>query len=128
MFSSSEINYNDTVGIKSVRCGNFYYNCYVENYATAYMLHGTMEIIDSCRARWTSDQCKKQTAVKFADSLVSLLSNFRADFFDTQGKETSFVSLTDWKGNLIENPIFNENLCTDKTYQSLLRDSVIPIN
>ena len=75
--------YNDTRGIiETDNTGNWYYDCYIENYATAYTVHGVTIVIDRCTARWTTNQCNIQTMFRFTNDVNCIIENCRADFYD----------------------------------------------
>ena len=75
--------YNETIGFDEGNHGNMYYHCYVENYARAYKLVGNIDVVDSCKAKWTSrpeTSSGTQIAVSIHGSFHTNISCFRAEF------------------------------------------------
>lgn len=78
-----KMTYNDTVGFDEGTHGNMYYHCYVENYARAYKIIGNITVVDSCKAKWTSNSetsAGTQIAVTSHGSFHTGISCFRAEF------------------------------------------------
>jgi len=107
---TSKLIYANTVGIDEIEQGNFYYHCYVENYATAYSLNGTMEIVDNCRAKWTSNAGGVQTAFVTKQAFNSCFSNVRVEFFDASTTNMVFVPKNGGNGTF-ESPMITNSLC-----------------
>ena len=121
----SQVNaiYDQTIGIQDTSGDNFYTQCYVENYATAYSLRAQSDTLDACTARWTSDTGGVQTAFS-SSSLRSCVSEFRACFSGTAPRAAFF------KGSgsgAFESPIFKKSLSDDKTYESYVRYGIVPM-
>ena len=122
--------YAQTVGIYASASDNWFYDCYVENYATAFKLNSGIGIIDRSTACWTSDEGGKQTMFEFtnASKWNNILGVCRA-IFSGSGPNCAFVKCNGGIGNgCIEGAMFNENLCDDKTYKNNLRTPVIPVS
>ena len=117
-------NPNGTVGFNEGQHGNFYYQCYIENYAIAYSLAGYTETVDSCVARWTSSACTTQTAFRLFGSFRTIISSCKADFFDASS-DNAFIKADAGGNGKIEAPMFNKGLCDDDQYTKYLRGSVV---
>ena len=124
---TSKIVYSTTVGIEEIGQGNFYYHCYVENYATAYSLNGTMEIVDNCRAKWTSNNGGVQTAFKTKEAFNSCFSNVRVEFYDSSTINTVFSPQKSGSGKF-ESPMITVDLCDNKLGETWIRNTVIPLS
>ena len=118
--SIGKMTYNDTVGINEGTHGNFYYHCYVENYARAYKIRGSsIDIVDSCRAKWTSNGetgAGTQIAVSSTAGFCSGVSCFRAEFAG------GWLSLEGSKSN----GVFEAFITNDTRGLPPLRGSAVP--
>jgi len=121
---AATFNYAGSVGIIEDREGNVISHCYVENYETAYSFWGWLDIVDSCRAVWTKRLGAERAFVIDRGCHVDLW-NVRADFSDAG--TNVFFKANGGSGGLYA-PMFDENLCSDTTYRSYLKDSVVPLS
>lgn len=78
--------YNGTVGFGKVN-NDWYSDCYVENYQTAYTLAGSGLAWD-CTATWNNDACKMQTA--FSCKAALPLMGCKANFHKVEGATITF--------------------------------------
>ena len=107
--------YASTIGIYETGQGNFYYHCYVENYATAYSINGTMEILDNCIAKWTAnkdnnDTAERHIAFQTHQAFNSNFASVRVEFFDATAN--NIVLNTQAGGNgKFESPMITTGLC-----------------
>jgi len=125
--------YGETVGIlEGENSGNWYYDCYVENYATAFKLHGGLSVVDRCHAKWTSSEGGTQTMFHVIRSDMALiLGNCKAEFFDKTSTNAFLLGGSSGPGG-IEAPMVNMNLITnsgDNLKGRLISEgAVIPIS
>ena len=117
--------YDQTIGIQDLSGDNFFYQCTVENYATAFSLRPTTSTYDACTARWTSEEGGIQTAYAFTSSFYTCGSAMRAEFY---GSAPSTAFATGSGAGALESPILNNSICDNKTYQNFLRYAVVPLN
>ena len=118
--------YDRTEGFKEVgHVGNFYFQCYVEDCATAFSFNGDAVTIDSCTAIWT-DKAKGlgsgiQTAFVTTNSFKAVMSSCKAVFVDDGTKDNNTFFSAEKGGNgKLESPIFDSNLCNTK-HESYVR-------
>ncbi len=119
-FSEGYANYRDTIGFYQSQYVDFFYDCYVQNAATAYKFSdGNGYILDSVGAGWTY-AAEKQTVFFFTNEFNSYISNCRVDFHEgTATRELINLSGTPGKGR-IDAPIFDTTLENTKKYEKLL--------
>ncbi len=93
--------YQRLIGIECIS-DSFYYQCYVENYATAYSLTSDryQSNYDSCDAAWTY-AAPVQTAFSVNGNFVSRLSNCRVQFFDATS-ENAYLKSSGGNSGIIE--------------------------
>ena len=115
--------YGQTIGIQDLSGSNFFYHCTAENYATAFSLNPYISVLDSCTARWTSEEGGTQTAFAFLHAMNVCPSAFRAEFFGNAPTTTFFTGSGNGK---FECPIMNVGLCDNKPSSSYLRDAILP--
>ena len=124
--------YPQTIGIYETEQGNFYYHCYVENYATAYSINGTMEIFDNCKAKWTANKdsttenSEVHTAFVTTSAFNSCFSNVKVEFFDATAKNVVFNAKAGGQGKF-ESPMITLDLCDEKIPGAYLRFDPIPL-
>ena len=124
--TSSEINYADTVGMQEkTNSNNFYYHCYVQDCATAYILDGVSNTVDAVTAKWTKAQ-GNQTAFKINRWYHSCYSACRVEFFNSS---TNNIVLNGSGNGRVEAPILNKGLSDsgDKYSSHLGGGSAVPL-
>ncbi len=118
-FSEDYKNYHNTIGIYSPQ-GAFFYDCYVENAATAYKFENSRQlVIDGLRARWTYAM-PIQIAFHFGNN-ATYMSQCRADFFPSSG-DRIFLRASNG-GKVLDSPIFDTTLENGGLYKSCLLSS-----
>ena len=117
--------YAQTVGILDEAGDNFFTNCYVENYATAYNFRSSMTVIDSCTANWTSEEGGKQVALAYNGWFSSVITQFRANFCGSAPQTALFHSINN---GTLETPIVDMSECDAQIPSDRIRDVIIPIN
>ena len=123
---TTNMNYQYTVGIRAMKNlnDNWYSQCYVENYLTAYELSGRSIFFD-CSAKWTSEQCAVQTFVAVDEPIIGI-GGCKAYFYGSS-TQTTFLKTRDTVANkIIEGCIFDESACSDKKYQNYTDTNIIP--
>ena len=129
--------YSDTgrtndIGIyEGENAGNWYYNCSVENYGTAFKLKGHLSTVDRCYAKWTTADCRKQVMFDISDTNMALvLGNCKAEFYDNTTQNAFLLGGSSGNGG-VEAPIYNPSKIThsaDNTSKRLISGSaIIPI-
>ena len=100
---TSGINVANTVGvIESQKNGdNWLYDCYAENYTTAFKINGGTKVFDRCHAKWTTGNCVNQTFVEVKHgSLNFIIGNCKAEFYNASSYNT-FYKGSSGKGGIV---------------------------
>lgn len=119
--SSNQIDFANTQGISEGNNGNFYYYCYVENYAQAYVLRGGGDIVDSCTAAWTSNKGGKHVGFRTFNWFQCVMSNVKVDFFDSSTENIPYQGGGDSTASsngegFFESPRVDADLCDNLFY------------
>ncbi len=113
-------NYIRTVGIEQTQSTSFFYDCYVENCATAYWLQGeTSYVMDSMNAKWTY-AASQQKAFKFNRNFDFRLSHCRVDFYDDSTKNIFIEASGGGVRARIDSPIFNSTFESSGYYKNFV--------
>lgn len=115
--------YSGTKGFGTTT-NNWYSDCYVENYETAYTLASSGLIWD-CTAAWTSDVCVAQTAFSGGGSLPMI--GCKALFRDVENAEMVFsTGATEGKEKeVMLGCLFDQSLGEIKGYENLIKTPVV---
>ncbi len=119
--------YAQTIGIYETCSGNWFYDFYVQNYATAFKLVGSLSVIDRCFAQWNTDEGGTQTMFEFTNAWYCVIGNCKADFSGSS-PTCAFVKAPSRGTGIIEGAMFNESLVDNKYYQNNLRTPVVGIS
>ena len=116
-----------SVGFSELGDNNVYELCTVEDFAIGYSIKdGAKSVFEACNAYWTSAMISTQSAFVAEGTFNSVITASMARFFDAT-TENAFIKLTAVGSGVVNAPIFDEDACTDKSYQSVLAGSVISI-
>ncbi len=107
--------YSRTVGIEGK---GWLYDCYVENYATAYRFNAENITIDGLTAAWTQPYAT-QLAFEWLHKFTSKMTECRADFYDGTS-ENVFIKFNNGGSGKIDSPIFNRTYEKSGLYQLYL--------
>ena len=108
--------------------GTWFYDCYVENYGTAFDVKGNLSLVDRCHAKWTS-ACSKQVMfdVEYT-SMALVIGNCKAEFYDDTTRNAFLLGGSSGDGG-IEGAMLDESKLThsaDNTKKRLITP-IIPI-
>jgi hypothetical protein len=107
---------------------NVYSLCTADGFAIGYAIKdGVKSVFDACNAYWTSAEVTEQTAFFAEGTFNSLISVCQARFFDST-TANAYIKLTSRGSGVVKAPIFEEDLCSDKSYQSVLSGTVVSSN
>ncbi len=114
-------NYMRTIGFEQTRSTSFFYDCYVENCATAYFLQGGQNyVMDSLNAKWTY-AAPQQKVFKIAQDFNTRISHCRVDFYDAT---TNNILIESGNGAgaraRIDTPIFNSEYENNGYYKNFI--------
>ena len=106
---------------------NWYDNCYSDQFAVGFEVsHRTLSFFNDCFAMWYTKRGGVNTAIKAQGPLNAIFKNLKVNFMPDN--ENAFLKLEtgDKTGNgYLETPIFQEELCQNKDYESYLRNGVM---
>ena len=117
-----------SVGFYEAGENNVYSLCTAEGFATGYFIKdGVKSVFDACNAYWTSAEITEQTAFFAEGTFNSVISVCQVRFFDST-TVNAYIKLTTRGSGVVKAPMFNEELCADKSYQSVLAGTVVSLN
>ncbi len=121
------INHTDSIAFDDQSGGNNWYSyCYSDEFATAFRFKGgATPVFQHCFAMWYSNLGQKAVAFECLGRLAASINNpnvaLRGDM-----KNRAIVTVTEQGGlGIVENPIFNPEICDDETYKDYLIGRVI---
>ncbi len=117
---TGEIEYADCIGFDDLSGGNFYDNCYPDNFATGFRMQGnTMSTYNCCFAYWYTIRGGVEVAFKSTGKFNSIIKSANVDL--RPETQNAFLQVAEAGGNgTVENPMFNEANCQDKSYKDYL--------
>lgn len=122
----TDAKYKKTVGFFEEEHGNWYYDCTVENYATAFKLVGTLSEVDRCLIKWTTSKGGTQTAFEIVGEWHLIIGNCKVEFFDKTTTNT-FLKVSNVKTGAIEALMINKKYLSKEIEDRYLRTPIIPI-
>ena len=106
---------------------NWYDNCYSDQFSTGFEVSPrTISFYNDCFAMWYTKRGGVNTAIKAQGPFNAIVKNLKVNFM--LDNENAFLKLEtgDKTGNgYLETPIFQEELCQNKDYESYLRNGVM---
>ena len=90
------------------------------------MKNGAASIFEACNSYWQAASVAEQTAFSVDGTFNSVISGCTVKFFDVTSNN-AVIKFTTKGSGVIKVPIFDEALCDDQSYKSVLSDSVIPL-
>lgn len=90
--------YSGSYGVHEDWHANFFYHCYIENYATGMRIRGVGNIIDSCSFQWT-----KNEGTRYAFTSLSSMGDTLSVCRITSGVTINSASGSGWSDKLIRN-------------------------
>lgn len=107
---------------------NVFELCTAQDFTTGYVIaKSASSVFEACNAYWSSANCAKQTAFASEETFNSIISGCTARFFDASSVN-AYITFNTKGSGVVKLPIFNESLCDDTSYKSVLADSVIPLS
>lgn len=117
---AGEVEYEDGIGFDDQSIGNWYENCYADNFAIGFRMESkTVSVYNCCYAYWYSAQGGFETFFESTGKFNSVLKSPKVHF----GEETenAFLKVAELGGDgIIENPIFLESSSSDKTFRDYI--------
>lgn len=117
LYYSDYTDYQNSCGFLDESGNNWYDYCYSDQFAVGFRTTGyAAGIYNNCFCFWYSSQQDKHTAFKADKGFNSILTNFKADFKDSETENVVLsVGAFDGTGR-IDNLSTTENIVTDFTY------------
>ncbi len=126
-YAQDDIDFADSVAFHDFNSTNWYDYCYSDQMATGFRLSaGSKAIFLNCFVMWYSPRGDKEVGFAcdgdFNGSIVNAKIHFRGDT-----NNNAFLTLPEGAGGegFIENPVVNDDLVHDKTYQRFVTGRVI---
>ena len=118
--------YTESIAFCDLSWENWYDFCYSDQYHTGfYMKNGVHSIYHNCFCYWWKTLEGGEIGYKAEGQFCSLLTNCKVTFQnDAQNTEFLLVEKPGGYG-VIENPFFNEDKASDKSYKDYLKGKVI---
>ncbi len=117
LYYSDYTDYQNSCGFLDESGNNWFDYCYSDQFAIGFRTTGyATGIYNNCFCFWYSSEKDKHTAFKADKGFNSILTNFKADFKDTETENVVLsVGTSDGTGR-IDNLTTNKNIVTDFTY------------
>ncbi len=144
-----DIDYTKTIGIKEAvgvgtdgsdtyGNGNWLLHCFSEDFATAFVIFGNINVIDNCHARWNTSNGGKHAMFALRSSgLSTMISDCKAEFFSKSVTNYFITRYDATSGTVggsvggsgkIEAPTFDETVVGETNYKRFLTSGgVIPL-
>ena len=117
-----------SVGFYEGGDNNIFEFCTAEDFASGYFIKdGVKSVFEGCNAYWTKADVTVQNGFVAEGNFNSLISASTVRFFDATSAN-AYIKLTARGSGLVRIPMFNETLCDDQGYKSVLAGTVITIN
>ena len=118
---------SNSVGFNELGDNNVYEFCTSEDFSSGYVIKdGAKSVFEGCNAYWTSADVTAQSAFVAEGTFNSVITASKARFFDASS-ENAFIKVTTRGSGVVKAPIFDDELCDDKAYKSVLSGTVISV-
>ena len=106
---------------------NVFEMCTSQNFTCGFLMkNGATSVFEACNSYWQAASVAEQTAFSVDGTFNSVISGCTVKFFDATSNN-ALIKFTTKGSGVIKVPIFDEALCDDQSYKSVLSDSVIPL-
>ena len=127
-YAEDDINYADSISFCEETSGtNWYDYCYSDQMATGYKLcPGSRAVIVNAFVMWYSPLGNKEVGFECAGDFNASITNAKIHFREDT-TNNAFITLPEGAGGdgFIDNPVFNEELVGDKTYERFVTGRII---
>ena len=118
----------ESVGFYDAGGKNIFELCTSEDFSCGYFIKDGLEsVFEACNAYWTKADVAVQNAFVADGTFNSTITASVARFFD-DSSENAYIKYTTAGSGVVKFPLFEENLCDDNSYQTVLAGTVIPLN
>ncbi|MBQ9117059.1 MAG: hypothetical protein IJY04_08535 [Clostridia bacterium] len=126
LYTLDYTDYGNTCGFRDHSGGNFYVNCYSDQFGVGFRNTKTLNsIYDSCYCFWYAARGGTQTAFKADGKFNSVLTNFRSDF-RSEGVTNVLLNVAEPGGKgVFDRLITNPALIADDSYKPYVRGDII---
>lgn len=115
----------DAKGFYENSAKNVFSFCTADNCAKGFFISGGVEsVFEACNVSWSSASVASQTAFFVDGAFASVISVPTVKFFDATS-QNSPISFSSVSGGILKAPIFNELLCDDLSYKTVLTGGVV---
>ena len=116
-----------SVGFYECGVNSIFEFCTSEDFTTGYLINdGVKSVFEGCNASWSSASVTAQNAFAAEGKFNSLISAGTAKFFDASS-QNAYIKIINRGSGIVKTPIFDEALCDDQGYKTVLAGAVIPI-
>lgn len=117
----------ESVGFYEAGENSIFELCTAQDFTCGYFIKdGVKSVFEACNAYWTKADATVQNAFVADGTFNSVIVGGTARFFD-ESSENAYIKLNTRGSGLVKVPIFDETLCDDKSYKTILAGSVILI-
>ena len=117
-----------SVGFYEGGNNNIFEFCTAEDFTSGYVIKdGVKSVFEGCNAYWTKADVIVQNGFVAEGNFNSLISASTVRFFDASSVN-AYIKLATRGSGLVRIPMFNEALCDDQGYKSVLAGTVIALN
>ncbi len=120
------IDYTQSIGFDDMGGANWYDICYPDNFAVGFRLQsGTTSNYNNCYCYWYSSNGGVEIGFQAVGKFNAILTNCRVDF--RSDTKNAYLKVGEsGGGGLVQNPIFNTDLCPDENdYKDYLSGRVV---
>ncbi|MBO7302877.1 MAG: hypothetical protein J6U68_01685 [Clostridia bacterium] len=116
-----------SIGFSEMGNENVFSLCTAEDFSKAYAIKdGAKSVFDGNSALWTKADITVQEAFYASGTFNSVISACTARFFDASSQNT-YINLTTKGSGIIKTPFFDEELCDNDSYKTVLSGTVISL-
>ncbi len=121
--------YKDSYAFKEMAGGNFYNNCYSDQFATGFLITSwSVSRYTDCYCMWYTAKGDKEVAYEAQGKFGSVIRGATVNYHAGSKPEfNSFIKVKEAGGQgIIDSPIIKEEVIGDKTYKDYLVGQVVP--
>lgn len=117
----------DSVGFYEDGYNNLYELCTAEDFTSGYFIKdGVKSVFEACNSYWTKADITVQSAFVAQGTFNSVITASVVRFFD-ETSENAFIKVTSRGSGVVKAPMFDEAVCDDNSYKSVLAGTVVTI-
>ena len=115
----------ESVGFYEAGGDNVYELCSAEDFACGYFIKDSLKnVFEACNSSWTRADVTTQNAFVAEGAFNSLITASAAKFFDSTS-ENAYIKFDIVGSGIVKVPIFEESLCDDDAYKTVLAGTVV---